>query len=104
MSKEIDEFINRTYQLSNRYDTGLDTGMAGASNKQAVAIDLYKSASLLKKAHIENKLDEQLDEVVGVLHVAQAMNVIGTNDLLELMDLLDMIKSEEKQHGDQLTI
>jgi hypothetical protein len=59
-------------------------------------LDLYKASSLLSEAKVENKLDEQIDEVVGVLHVAQAMNVIGYDDLEELMDLLDKIKNEDK--------
>ena len=94
MQKEIDQFVKRTQQLSAR--SGLASGIGGSTHYQTVIADLNNAAAQLPKAASENKLNEQLDEVVGVLHVAQAMNIIGFDDLAELMDLLDNIKDEEK--------
>ncbi len=93
MNKSINQFIDRTRQLS-KPSFVWGTSAYGSNNSQALMLDLYKSAALLNKAKAENKLDEQIDEVVGVLHVAQAMNVIGYEDLEELMVLLENIRKE----------
>jgi hypothetical protein len=93
MSKEIIQFIGRTKELAE--NSGLSSGIAGSTKPQSVLMDLFKAATRLHDADTITKVDAQLLEVVGVLHVAQAMNVIGFEDLEELMDLLDKIKSKE---------
>jgi len=90
---KITEFVDRTKKLSS--NTGLASGISGSTNTGSIMVELYNSAALLHKANAENKLDEQLEEVVSALHVAQAMSVIGYTDLEELMDLLEEIKKEK---------
>jgi len=93
MNKDISEFIGRAKKLSE--NNGLASGIAGSPKHMSIMNDLYSAAIKLREADSTAQADEQLDEIVGVLHVAQAMNVIGFNDLEELMDLLDKIKSED---------
>jgi len=93
MHKEISEFIGRVKELSE--NSGLSSGIVGSTKRHSVITDLYKAASKLREAETPTKVDEQLEEIVGVLHVAQAMNIIGFDDLEELMDLLDKIKYKE---------
>ena len=93
MSKEIAQFIGRAKELTE--NNGLSSGIVGSTKRQSVMTDLYKAAVQLREAKTTVEVDEQLEEIVGVLHVAQAMNVIGFNDLEELMDLLDKIKGSE---------
>ncbi len=88
---DIQRFIERTRKLSH-HGGGLASGIAGTSNKQSLMMELQRVASLLPQAYAENKLAKQVEEVVGVLHVAQAMNVLGVDDLEELMVLLEKIE------------
>jgi hypothetical protein len=94
MQKEIAAFIGRAKELSD--NNGLSSGIVGSTKRQSVMTDLYKEAIELREADSSAKIEEHLENIVGVLHVAQAMNVIGFEDLEELMDMLETIKSEEK--------
>lgn len=94
MSKEITQFIGRVKELAE--NNGLAGGIAGSGSpsKTSVMADLYKEAIGLREADDPDKEKKHLDEIVGILHVAQAMNVIGFNDLEELMILLENISNE----------
>ncbi len=90
----IDQFIERVAQMT-KLSGALATAISGVSSKTQVKLDLLKAASMLPQAKVDNKLDEQVQEVIGVLHVTQAMNVIGSEDLIELMELLEKINEEK---------
>lgn len=98
MSSEqaVQKFIERVQQSVNMPGV-LVTGVAGTTSKQSVQLDLLRTASLLPQANKNGKLDEQIQEVIGVLHVAQAMNAIGTDDLIELMELLEKINESNME-------
>jgi len=93
MNEEIAKFIGRVKELSD--NNGLAGGIIGSTKRQSVMTDLYKVAIELREADTSDKVDEHLNDIVGILHVAQAMNIIGFDDLAELMDSLEKIKGEE---------
>lgn len=93
MSKEIAQFIGRVKELSD--NSGLSSGITGSTKRQSVMTDLYKEAIGLRQSDNPDKEKKHIEEIVGILHVAQAMNVIGSEDLYELMELLNKITNEE---------
>ena len=94
MNEHVEQFLGKVSDIVSK--NRAPTGVIGTTNSQSVLMDLLKESSKLPAAIEVNKTEEQIEEITGVLHVVQAMNLISFDELRELIITLDNMKGKEE--------